>query len=65
MQINDAALLQSCSSLTLTSVPQRGETALHMAARSGQAEVVRYLVQDGAQVEAKAKVRATQADICC
>ncbi|KAK1333687.1 hypothetical protein QTO34_006073 [Cnephaeus nilssonii] len=26
-----------------------------MAARSGQAEVVRYLVQDGAQVEAKAK----------
>lgn len=29
-----------------------------MAARSGQAEVVRYLVQDGAQVEAKAKVRA-------
>ncbi|XP_008564853.1 PREDICTED: ankyrin-3 [Galeopterus variegatus] len=33
----------------------RGETALHMAARSGQAEVVRYLVQDGAQVEAKAK----------
>lgn len=40
--------------------PQRGETALHMAARSGQAEVVRYLVQDGAQVEAKAKVRARQ-----
>ena len=29
-----------------------------MAARSGQAEVVRYLVQDGAQVEAKAKVCA-------
>lgn len=41
-------------------VPQRGETALHMAARSGQAEVVRYLVQDGAQVEAKAKVCVMQ-----
>lgn len=36
---------------------QRGETALHMAARAGQTEVVRYLVQNGAQVEAKAKVR--------
>ena len=32
-----------------------------MAARSGQAEVVRYLVQDGAQVEAKAKVCAVRA----
>ena len=31
-----------------------------MAARSGQAEVVRYLVQDGAQVEAKAKVCAVR-----
>uniref|UniRef100_A0A8C5IC16 Uncharacterized protein n=1 Tax=Junco hyemalis TaxID=40217 RepID=A0A8C5IC16_JUNHY len=29
-----------------------------MAARAGQTEVVRYLVQNGAQVEAKAKVRA-------
>lgn len=28
-----------------------------MAARAGQSEVVRYLVQNGAQVEAKAKVR--------
>lgn len=28
-----------------------------MAARAGQTEVVRYLVQNGAQVEAKAKVR--------
>lgn len=35
-----------------------------MAARSGQAEVVRYLVQDGAQVEAKAKVRATHESVC-
>lgn len=28
-----------------------------MAARAGQTEVVRYLIQNGAQVEAKAKVR--------
>ena len=28
-----------------------------MAARAGQSEVVRYLVQNGAQVEAKAKVK--------
>lgn len=27
-----------------------------MAARAGQSEVVRYLLQNGAQVEAKAKV---------
>lgn len=36
-----------------------------MAARSGQAEVVRYLVQDGAQVEAKAKVCAERGSVCC
>lgn len=39
---------------------QRGETALHMASRAGQTEVVRHLVQNGAQVEAKAKVRRWQ-----
>ena len=37
-------------------VLQRGETALHMAARAGQSNVVRYLVQNGARVDAKAKV---------
>ena len=35
---------------------QRGETALHMAARAGQADVVQYLLQNGAKVETKAKV---------
>lgn len=35
---------------------QRGETALHMAARAGQSNVVRYLIQNGARVDAKAKV---------
>jgi len=37
-------------------VLQRGETALHMAARAGQSNVVRYLIQNGARVDAKAKV---------
>lgn len=35
---------------------QRGETALHMAARAGQADVVRYLLKTGAKVETKSKV---------
>ena len=35
---------------------QRGETALHMAARAGQSNVVRYLIQNGARVDARAKV---------
>lgn len=38
-------------------VLQRGETALHMAARAGQAEVVQYLLKNGAKVETKSKVR--------
>uniref|UniRef100_A0A671RV59 Ankyrin-3-like n=1 Tax=Sinocyclocheilus anshuiensis TaxID=1608454 RepID=A0A671RV59_9TELE len=33
----------------------RGETALHMAARAGQANVVKFLVANGADVDAKAK----------
>lgn len=40
---------------------QRGETALHMAARAGQSNVVRYLVQNGARVDAKAKVMCARA----
>lgn len=64
MQVKQAALLRSCSNFVPTLLPQRGETALHMAARSGQAAVVRHLVQDGAQVEAKAKVSAIPGSIC-
>lgn len=37
-------------------VLQRGETALHMAARAGQADVVRYLLKNGAKVDTKSKV---------
>lgn len=35
---------------------QRGETALHMAARAGQMEVVRCLLRNGALVDAMARV---------
>lgn len=42
---------------TRTVVFQRGETSLHMAARAGQAEVVRCLLRNGAMVDARARVR--------
>jgi len=35
---------------------QRGESALHMAARAGQMEVVRCLLRNGALVDAMARV---------
>ena len=38
------------------SAHQRGETALHMAARAGQMEVVRCLLRNGALVDAMARV---------
>ena len=41
----------------LLCVVQRGETALHMAARAGQVEVVRCLLRNGAIVDARARVR--------
>lgn len=47
-----------CSGLMFLCVLQRGETALHMAARAGQADVVRYLLKNGAKVDTKSKVRA-------
>lgn len=41
---------------TNVSAHQRGETALHMAARAGQMEVVRCLLRNGALVDAMARV---------
>jgi ankyrin len=35
----------------------RGETALHLAARANQTEIMRILLRQGANVDAKAKVR--------
>lgn len=43
--------------VTLLAYLQRGETALHMAARAGQVEVVRCLLRNGAMVDARARVR--------
>lgn len=64
MQITNVCLsvcLPVCPSVRLSvCVFQRGETALHMAARAGQADVVRYLLQNGANVETKAKVSRGQ-----
>ena len=42
----------------------RGETALHLAARANQTEVMRILIRAGAQVDAKAKVRILEFVLC-
>lgn len=44
---------------------QRGETALHMAARAGQVEVVRCLLRNGALVDARARVGAAHPVFSC
>lgn len=44
---------------------QRGETALHMAARAGQVEVVRCLLRNGALVDARARVSAAHPVFFC
>lgn len=38
--------------------PQKGNTALHIASLAGQNEVVRELVNNGANVNAQSQVRA-------
>lgn len=35
----------------------RGETALHLAARANQTDIMRILLRNGAQVDARARVR--------
>ena len=34
----------------------RGETSLHLAARGNQSDVIKLLIRNGAQVDARAKV---------
>lgn len=34
----------------------RGETPMHLAVRSGQTDIIRVLLRNGAQVDAKARV---------
>lgn len=38
---------------------QKVETPLHMASRAGHCEVAQFLLQNAAQVDAKAKVHTT------
>jgi ankyrin len=40
----------------IDSTTVRGETALHLAARANQTDVMRVLLRNGAQVDAKARV---------
>lgn len=35
----------------------RGETPLHLAARANQTDIIRILLRNGAQVDARARVR--------
>ena len=52
-------LLQHGSNPNTTTV--RGETALHLAARANQTEILRILLRNGATVDARARVSIS----CC
>lgn len=41
----------------MVSLKQKGNTALHIASLAGQAEVVRVLVKEGADINAQSQVR--------
>jgi len=47
-------LIQHGAGIDTTTV--RGETALHLAARANQTDVMRVLLRNGAQVDARARV---------
>jgi ankyrin repeat protein len=42
----------------------RGETSLHLATRGNQTAVMKVLLRNGAQVDAKAKVSILQENLC-
>jgi ankyrin len=44
----------------IDSTTVRGETALHLAARANQTDVMRILLRNGAQVDAKARVSVSE-----
>jgi len=48
-------LIQHGSCANTTTV--RGETALHLAARANQTDIIRVLLRNGATVDARARVR--------
>lgn len=47
-------LLQHAASPDIPTV--RGETPLHLAARANQTDIIRILLRNGAQVDARARV---------
>ena len=47
-------LIQHGANIDFTTV--RGETALHLAARANQTDIIRILLRNGANVDAKARV---------
>lgn len=48
-------LLQHAASPDIPTV--RGETPLHLAARANQTDIIRILLRNGAQVDARARVK--------
>lgn len=42
----------------------RGETPLHLAARANQTDIIRILLRNGAQVDARARVNIEYAVFC-
>lgn len=48
-------LIQNSANPDFTTV--RGETALHLAARANQTDIIRILLRNGASVDARARVR--------
>lgn len=41
----------------------RGETPLHLAARANQTDIIRILLRNGAQVDARARVRVNRVPV--
>lgn len=54
-------LLQNEANPDLPTV--RGETPLHLAARANQTDIIRILLRNGAQVDARARVRVNPSSI--
>lgn len=55
-------LLQHAASPDIPTV--RGETPLHLAARANQTDIIRILLRNGAQVDARARVKKKLNTFC-
>lgn len=56
LSVHHRDIEQAVNSCTMPLVPQKGNTALHIASLAGQAEVVKVLVTNGANVNAQSQV---------